>query len=162
MTRETRIRLLNHIYILPHGEVRIGRDPTCQIHLEGDLVSRVHAVLDIGDATTTLTDSGSENGTFLNGARLDAPATVKHGDHLRVAFFDLTYEEQEKSSTTGKTIHMIFCTECGAVLSPEMRFCTQCGARARRPALVTTCPACSANLTADMRFCFRCGQKLPT
>jgi|GEM_PF-5411548 len=159
MTREIRIRLLNHIYILPHGDVRIGRDPICAIHLEGDLVSRVHAILDIGQTSTTLTDAGSENGTYLNGVRLDGPATVQHGDHIRVAFFDLLYEEQEKSATSGKTVHMVFCTDCGAVLAPEMRFCTQCGARARRPSQPTMCPSCGATLSEDMRFCFRCGQR---
>lgn len=161
MTREIRLRLLHHIYILPHGEVRVGRDPSCQIHLDGDLVSRVHATFDIGDLTTTLTDAGSENGTFLNGTRLDAPATVRHGDHIRVAFFDLVYEEQEKTAASGRTLHLVFCTECGAVLSPEMRFCTQCGARARRPAQTTDCAACGATLTDDMRFCFSCGLRRP-
>lgn len=161
MSREYRIRLLNRVYILPQGDTTIGRDPACHIHLEGDLVSRRHAMLSIGDEGAVIADAGSENGVFVNGVKLEEPIELKHDDQIRIAFFDMHFEEQEKASSTGRTVLMVFCTECGAVLAPEMRFCTQCGARMRRPARNTPCPACSATVTSDMRFCFRCGGKLP-
>ncbi len=160
MAREYRIRLLNQVYILPYGLVTIGRNPASHIHLEGDLVSRDHAHLRIDDDGVSVFDDGSENGVFVNGVRVDESQALKHGDELRVAFFDLLVEEHEKAPSNTKTIQMVFCTECGAVLTPEMRFCTQCGARTRRYSKTEACGSCSATVTADMRFCFQCGQQL--
>ena len=160
MAREFRLKLLNRVYILPHGHVTIGRNPASQIHLEGDLVSRDHAHLIIDDDGVRIFDDDSENGVFVNGVRVEESRALVHGDDLRVAFFDLRLEEQEKASSDGKTIQMVFCTECGAVLTPEMRFCTQCGARTRRYSKTEACGSCNATVTADMRFCFRCGQQL--
>jgi RNA polymerase subunit RPABC4/transcription elongation factor Spt4 len=158
--REFRIRLLNHVYILPHGRVTIGRNPASHIHLEGDLVSRDHAHLLIEGEGVSIVDEASENGVFVNGVRVEGSRALVHGDLLRVAFYDLHLEEQEKSGSDAETIQMVFCTECGAVLTPEMRFCTQCGARTRRYSKTESCSSCSATVTADMRFCFRCGHQL--
>jgi len=47
----------------------IGRDPTANIQIEDGFVSKRHAVLHVAD-TITLTDEGSSNGTFVNGARI--------------------------------------------------------------------------------------------
>ena len=151
---------MNRVYILPQGLVTIGRNPASHIHLEGDLVSRDHAHLVIDDDGMRIFDDDSENGVFVNGVRVEESQALGHGDDLRVAFFDLHIEEQEKAGSDAKTIQMVFCTECGAVLTPEMRFCTQCGARTRRYSKTEACVACNATVTADMRFCFRCGQQL--
>ncbi len=160
MAKEYRVRLLNQVYILPYGLVTIGRNPASHIHLEGDLVSRDHAHLRIDDDGVRVFDDGSENGIFVNGKRVEESQALAHGDELRVAFFDLIVEEQEKAASNTKTIQMVFCTECGAVLTPEMRFCTQCGARTRRYSKTEACESCSATVTADMRFCFQCGHQL--
>jgi hypothetical protein len=158
--REFRLTLLNRVYILPEGEVRIGRDPACHVCLEGDLVSRVHAILRLGPDGAHLSDTGSANGTFANGVRLAGPVTLKHGDRVRVAFFDLLFEELARSGGEALTHLMVFCTECGTVLSPTMRFCVQCGARVRRSYQTRKCPSCGVTATRDMRFCFRCGADL--
>jgi FHA domain-containing protein/zinc ribbon protein len=146
--REFRIRLLNHVYILPHGRVTIGRNPASHIHLEGDLVSRDHAHLLIEGEGVSIVDEASENGVFVNGVRVEGSRALVHGDLLRVAFYDLHLEEQEKSGSDAETIQMVFCTECGAVLTPEMRFCTQCGARTRRYSKTESCSSCCGHQLA--------------
>jgi hypothetical protein len=52
--------------------VTIGRDPTCTIPVAEGLaaVSRRHAQIERDDDDYILTDLGSENGVFVNGARI--------------------------------------------------------------------------------------------
>lgn len=56
-------------YMLPDAPVVLGRSQTCDITIAGNsALSRRHAQLD--PAGLTLTDLGSANGTFVDGARL--------------------------------------------------------------------------------------------
>jgi hypothetical protein len=56
-------------YALPDAPVVLGRSQTCDITIAGNsALSRRHAQLD--PAGLTLTDLGSANGTFVDGARL--------------------------------------------------------------------------------------------
>jgi pSer/pThr/pTyr-binding forkhead associated (FHA) protein len=69
--------------------VRIGRDPACELPLQGtagDAVSRRHAQIELGDGRATITDVGSKNGTLLNGALLKAPAPLRVGDEIQLGF----------------------------------------------------------------------------
>lgn len=52
--------------------VTIGRDPTCTIPVAEGLtaVSRCHAQIECDGGDYILTDLGSENGVFVNGARI--------------------------------------------------------------------------------------------
>jgi hypothetical protein len=63
----------------------IGRRPTCDVVLDWDTeVSRVHAELErIGDDWTLIDDGLSQNGSFVNGARLTRRRRLKDGDALR-------------------------------------------------------------------------------
>lgn len=160
MPKEYRLHLLNRVYILPEGDVRLGRDPSCHVYLEGDMVSRFHALIRVSDGGSFISDLDSENGTFLNHQRISEPQPLAHGDRVRVAFFDIVYEEHKKSANPARTVMLVFCTDCGAVLSPDMRFCTQCGVAVRFTSDPLDCASCGAVLTRDMRFCFRCGQKV--
>jgi len=92
--------------------------------------------------------------------RVAGPVELKHGDSVRVAFFDMLFEELARGGGEALTHLMVFCTECGTVLSPTMRFCVQCGARVRRSYQTRKCPSCGVTATRDMRFCFRCGAEL--
>jgi diguanylate cyclase (GGDEF)-like protein len=55
---------------LDAGRLEIGRDPTCDISLGSDLVSRNHARLLVGPDKAMLLDLGSTNGTFVNDRRI--------------------------------------------------------------------------------------------
>ncbi len=56
-------------------ELTVGRDPTCQLVIDDEAISRRHARLRFG-ATVTVEDLGSRNGTFVGRRRLSANAPV--------------------------------------------------------------------------------------
>jgi pSer/pThr/pTyr-binding forkhead associated (FHA) protein len=76
-----------HIVELPPGAERltVGRRTTNNIALEWDTeVSRLHAELErIGDDWTVSDDGLSQNGSFVNGARLVHRHRLRDGDTLR-------------------------------------------------------------------------------
>lgn len=71
------------------GELRIGRDPECEIRIDDTLCSRVHARLAIADGRkpgplAVVEDLGSTNGTWVNNERLTAPRALELHDKLRI------------------------------------------------------------------------------
>jgi gas vesicle protein len=72
----------------PGPIVRVGRDPSADLHLDGpyqDNVSWDHARINLSDKAATLTDANSTNGTYLNDSpdRLKSCA-LKVGDEIRL------------------------------------------------------------------------------
>ncbi len=72
----------------------IGREPDNAIALPGDnTASRKHAVVMPGTSGGwEIADSGSSNGTFVNGQRIQAPTPLAHGDEIAVGTARLRYE----------------------------------------------------------------------
>src|SRR5579884_1087273 len=69
--------------------IRIGRDPGCELSLQGELgdaVSRQHARIDLTPKGAMLTDVGSSNGTLLNGCLLDGTARLNIGDRIQMGY----------------------------------------------------------------------------
>ena len=62
------------------GPFRIGRDPECQIRIDNNLVSRIHASIWIDHDHLLLRDERSRNGTQLNGHAL-APGEAHYLHH---------------------------------------------------------------------------------
>ncbi len=61
------------------GGLVLGRDPTCDLPLQDERVSWRHLRIALGDGTPVITDLGSSNGTYLDGARIgDDPTPVDH------------------------------------------------------------------------------------
>jgi ABC transport system ATP-binding/permease protein len=50
----------------------MGRDPECEIPIEDGRVSWRHLRIELRDGTPRITDLGSSNGTYLDGAKVDA------------------------------------------------------------------------------------------
>lgn len=72
------------------GTIKLGRAPSCQIRVEGEGISRMHAAIAIETEPIRLIDMGSSVGTRLNGAPvtvapLAAGDTIELGD-VRVVF----------------------------------------------------------------------------
>jgi hypothetical protein len=61
------------------GAMRVGREAQCDIPIPDPSVSRSHALLDVRDNRLVVRDSGSTNGTFVNGRRVESE-TLKPGD----------------------------------------------------------------------------------
>jgi putative peptide zinc metalloprotease protein len=81
-------------------EVTIGRGPAASLRLEDPTVSRLHAR--ISDAR--IEDAGSSHGTFLDGVRLTAPATLRDGAEIRIGDQELRVERRRGESEAGRTI----------------------------------------------------------
>ena len=56
--------------------MRIGRDPTAEVPIDDDTVSRQHARLHVDGDRLWLEDCGSGNGTFVSGERLEPGVRV--------------------------------------------------------------------------------------
>src|SRR5260370_27203953 len=68
------------------GPFRIGREPECQIQIDNNLVSRIHASIWIDHDHLLLRDERSRNGTQLNGQLLVPGEThyLHHDDEVRI------------------------------------------------------------------------------
>lgn len=71
------------IFDLSHGG-GFGRDPEIDFPVDHPTVSRRHAAFNACAGGIEIQDSGSANGTFVNGRRLDRrPCLLEHGDQLQ-------------------------------------------------------------------------------
>jgi ATP-dependent Clp protease ATP-binding subunit ClpC len=91
-----RLRLLNGpnlgtVHELRGGEV-FGRGSGADLVLADTNVSRKHCRIVRVDPYFFLVDLGSQNGTLVNGARVEK-ALLRHGDVLRLGDTDLRYED---------------------------------------------------------------------
>ena len=77
-------------YALEKQQTTIGRSPDCDIFLDDVTVSRRHAVVGRGDATFTIEDLGSLNGTFLNRSRIER-GDLENGDEVQIGKYRLIF-----------------------------------------------------------------------
>ena len=66
------------------GELTVGRAAGCQVALEDNYVSQLHARVFTRDGGVWVEDLGSTNGTYLNEQRVSAPLVLRRGDQLKV------------------------------------------------------------------------------
>ncbi len=84
---------------LRRGETTIGRSLKNDVVLQSIFVSRRHAVVTVDDAFVTLRDLDSQNGSFVNGERIESQVLVG-GDVVllgacRLQFFQSDQEFRE-------------------------------------------------------------------
>ena len=72
-------------FTLDADEISIGRHPDCHIVVEAGAVSRFHAKVVRDGEQFSVQDSGSRNGTYLNGQLLQGPELLREGDRIRVS-----------------------------------------------------------------------------
>jgi hypothetical protein len=73
--------------------VTIGRGAQNVLALRGDgFASAAHARIEPREDGVWVSDEGSTNGTFVNGARIDRPRKLTRGDVIRVGETDLRFE----------------------------------------------------------------------
>src|SRR4051812_8664943 len=82
-------------YKLGEGEYVIGRRSDCQIFVPDMRVSRQHARLFKDGEGWTLEDLGSNNGTYINGARVEGQASLHHEDEITIANNRIRVEARE-------------------------------------------------------------------
>ncbi len=71
--------------------ISIGRHPDSDVFLDDITVSRKHVELLEGPTGYALRDTGSLNGTYVNGARISEEHVLASGDELQVGKFRLLY-----------------------------------------------------------------------
>lgn len=69
-------------FALGDSPCEIGRSPLRHIIIQRDFVSRLHAVIERSGERYRLRDTGSANGTFLNGERIAQPRILKDRDSI--------------------------------------------------------------------------------
>ena len=87
-------------FILNSGETVLGRDPAAEVYVDHPSVSRRHARISIGRDGAMLQDSGSRNGTFLNGRRVDGLAPIRHRDVIGLGPITLVFHAARTPAST--------------------------------------------------------------
>ena len=80
---------------LGDGEYVIGRRSDCQVFVPDMRVSRQHARLWRDGAIWTLEDLGSNNGTYVNGVRVNHSTNLRHDDEISIANNRIRVEARE-------------------------------------------------------------------
>jgi hypothetical protein len=75
-------------FLLPAGGTTVGRHPESDIFLDDITVSRHHCRFVNAETQLVVEDSGSTNGTYVNGSRVDR-AVLAPGDEVLVGRFHL-------------------------------------------------------------------------
>ncbi|MGI9470202.1 MAG: SpoIIE family protein phosphatase [Rubripirellula sp.] len=77
---------------LGESETTIGRHPDCSIVVDAGAVSRYHAKVARQSDGFSIEDSGSRNGTFLNGQLLTGAQFLREGDRIRVSDVEFIFQ----------------------------------------------------------------------
>ena len=80
-------------YDLVDRVLHIGRDPSCEIAIPSQFVSRRHAMISPRDGSFTIQDERSTNGLQINGRLVREPHPLAPGDRVQLGDVLLTYEE---------------------------------------------------------------------
>ncbi|MFN8507249.1 MAG: adenylate/guanylate cyclase domain-containing protein [Dehalococcoidia bacterium] len=87
-------------YVLGEGAVVIGRDPSCDIRVPSQYVSRRHIQLEPREGEIVLTDLGGRNPVYVNGGAITGSATVLPGDSIGIADVVIDLEGDPAGSGT--------------------------------------------------------------
>ncbi len=88
--------------------ITLGRDVHNDIPIDDLTVSRNHAMIRcIGHDDYYLVDSGSANGSLLNGNRISMPTLLKNGDVLKIGNLELNFLQDQKSISGNDTQSML-------------------------------------------------------
>ncbi|HET9316413.1 MAG TPA: FHA domain-containing protein, partial [Vicinamibacteria bacterium] len=76
----------------------LGRDPSCDLVINDVKCSRRHAVMEAGPDGLVVRDSGSANGVFVNGRKIDRVA-LQEGDEVKLGDVTLVVLAEEVAGT---------------------------------------------------------------
>lgn len=82
------------LFPIQHGNIVIGSDPSCDIHIDSLAVEPQHAQIDTEQQTSRLKALSQENGTFINQAKIDTHQ-LADGDTIQIGKHTLTYTFEE-------------------------------------------------------------------
>jgi DNA-binding winged helix-turn-helix (wHTH) protein len=73
------------------ASIRVGLDPAADLRMTAAGVSRRHALLTVTEASVTLHDLSSKNGTYADDVRVTAPVQLRDGACIRLGFVSLQF-----------------------------------------------------------------------
>lgn len=79
------------VYFVESGEIVIGSDPSCQIHIDSLALQPRHASITTENRKSVLRDLGSVDGTYVNNKQLNGPHQLKHDEIIRVGKHTLLF-----------------------------------------------------------------------
>jgi pSer/pThr/pTyr-binding forkhead associated (FHA) protein len=82
---------------LDQPQTVIGRARTATIVIDSLAVSRSHAVLTVDGEQVTVRDTGSKNGTYVDGVRLDTCTEIVDGAQIQIGPIWLTFRALPES-----------------------------------------------------------------
>lgn len=91
------LRLGTDLYPLDRERVMVGRSRFCDIRVQEDTVSRLHAAFTTAEQGVMLEDLGSSNGTFVNGEPVVGTARLAVGDVIRFGSVRGTIEDSHST-----------------------------------------------------------------
>ncbi|MDZ4851919.1 MAG: sigma 54-interacting transcriptional regulator [Pirellulaceae bacterium] len=98
---------LDHRFALdPTVENKLGRGLGCQVLVSDPLSSRVQASIRFQSSQWVLTDTGSRNGTLVNGSKVDE-AVLVHGSKVQIGGTELEFFEEPEQTRNDVTIETI-------------------------------------------------------
>jgi hypothetical protein len=77
-------KLLRGLHVDILGPTVVGRSPSCDICIDQNFVSGVHAQYTLQGPALVLEDLNSTNGTLVNGHPIDGPVTLRDDDEVQV------------------------------------------------------------------------------
>lgn len=87
------------VFPLDNQENKLGRLPGLEVPLEGEGISREHAMIRRSSrGRFSLVDTGSRNGSYVNGKRLKRPQRLKDGDEVTIGELTLRFNVGEWGS----------------------------------------------------------------
>lgn len=94
------------VFPVVQGEMYIGSDPKCRVHIDSLAVQPRHARIHTEGNTSTLFDLDSPDGTFVNQQRIGAEHLLKGGETIRVGKHTLafSFEEMLESEIEAQTV----------------------------------------------------------
>lgn len=109
-----RLRYLQHDLELNEGTFAVGRNASCQLSLDDPLVSRRHAIFEVGPGGVTVEDLNSRNGVIVNGHRIETKVALSVGDRILIG-------SQELTLLTARELQQAQGPGVGKMTLPKMR-----------------------------------------
>jgi len=105
----------NRRFALGAQPMLLGRSEKCAVYIADARASRRHAQITWDGETSTLTDVGSANGTFLNGRRISAPETLRDGDEITIASAVFTFHDPDATLRAGNMPLLVVDARSGEI-----------------------------------------------
>ena len=85
---------------LREGKNVLGRDPSADVQIDDDTVSRKHAVIDIRPGGVTIEDLASKNGTFIDGVKLTGTAPLDERQKVVLGDVEVVFRRSRGGGST--------------------------------------------------------------